>query len=201
MITFILIGINILVSLLCFSNSEAFEKLYFSPYLIHQNREERFRFLSHGFVHADLGHLAFNMITLYFFGREIEQSIMSSTEYIIFYISAVIISSWPSYKKNMDNPEYKAVGASGAVSAVMFVLVLYSPWSVIYLKFFIPIYFILFAAGYIAYSTYQSKYGKDNVAHDVHLWGALYGLAFTLILHPESLRIFLDQIQHAPFLK
>ena len=201
MITFIIIGINILVSLICFSNKEAFEKLHFSPYLIHRNGEERFRFLSHGFVHADIGHLAFNMITLYFFGREIEQSIMSSTEYLIFYITAVIFASWPSYKKNIDNYEYKAVGASGAVSAVMFVLVLYSPWSVIYLKFFLPIYFILFAAGYIAYSTYQSKYGKDNIAHDVHLWGALYGLAFTLIFHPESLRIFLDKIQDAPFLR
>ncbi|MBK7689837.1 MAG: rhomboid family intramembrane serine protease [Bacteroidetes bacterium] len=200
MITYIIIGITILVSLICFSNSETFEKLLLSPYSIHRNQKERFRLLSHGFVHADIGHLAFNMITLYFFGREIEQSIMSPTEYVLFYVSAVIFAGLPSYKKNIDNPEYKAVGASGAVSAVMFILVLYSPWSVIYLKFIIPIYFILFAAGYLLYSSYQSKHGKDNIAHDVHLWGALYGLAFTLIFHPESLRIFLDQIQNAPFL-
>lgn len=200
MVTFIIIGLNVVVSLLCFSNKELFDKFLFSPYRIQRNPDERFRFLSHGFVHADIGHLAFNMITLYFFGREVEQSIMSSTEYILFYLTAIVFSSLPSYRKNVDNEDYKGVGASGAVSAVMFVLVLYSPWSIIYLKFFIPLYFIMFAAGYLAYSTYQSKFGKDNIAHDVHLWGALYGLAFTLIFHPESLRIFLDQIQEVPFL-
>jgi membrane associated rhomboid family serine protease len=111
------------------------------------------------------------------------------------------MASLPAFQKNKLNSSYVSVGASGAISAIMFVLVLYSPWSVIYLKFIIPIYYILFAVGYLAYCTYQSKHATDNVAHDVHLWGALFGLSYMLIVHPESLSIFLTKITDVPFLK
>jgi membrane associated rhomboid family serine protease len=164
------------------------------------NNNQMFRFLSHAFVHGDIGHLAFNMITLYFFGSGIEGNILSGPEFLLFYIAAIIFASLPAYQKNKNNSSYTAVGASGAVSAVMFVTVLYQPWAVVYIKFIIPIYFILFAVGYLIYSTYQSKHGKDNVAHDVHLWGALFGIAYMLLLHPDCLRIFLNQVMKPPFL-
>ncbi|WP_185731273.1 rhomboid family intramembrane serine protease [Larkinella rosea] len=199
MITLGLIATNIILSLYCFSNIEGFEKLFFVPNKIKGDHSQNYRFITHGFIHADAGHLLFNMITLYFFGREVEGGILPSFEFILFYLLAIVFSCLPAYQKQKNNPDYKAVGASGAVSAVMFVLVLYAPWSVIYLKFIIPVYFILFATGYLIYSSYQSNYGEDNVAHDVHLWGMLFGIAYMFLLHPASLRTFINRVTDAPF--
>lgn len=200
MLTYFIIGLNVVISLICFSNQETFDKLYFSPYII-QTKKEWYRIFSHAFVHGDLGHLIFNMLTLFFFGRTIESQIMSSTEFILFYSSAIVLAALPTFQKQKNNPNYVAVGASGAVSAVMFVLVLYAPWELVYIKFIIPMYYILFAVGYLIYCTYQSKHAKDNVAHDVHLWGGLYGLAYTLLFHPTVLSSFIEQITHPPFMK
>ena len=164
------------------------------------NKDEYFRFVSVGFVHGDIGHLLFNMLTLYFFGRELEAHIFSETQFILFYISAIMLSCADEYVKQKNNPGYRACGASGGVSAVIFAMVLYEPWGVVYLKFIIPIYFILFAAGYLGYSYYMSKKNVDNIGHGIHLWGALYGIAFTLLCKPESLSIFMDTIRKPPFL-
>jgi membrane associated rhomboid family serine protease len=197
-ITWLIIGFTCLLSFAAFKNSEVYGKLVFSPYLINRQRSEWFRFLSVGFVHADAGHLLGNMLTLFFFGRGIEQ-VFSSTQYIVFYITALALSSAPSFSKHKDNPEYSAVGASGAVSAIVFATVLYAPWEIIYLKFLIPLPFIVYGVGYLAYSAYMSKKGTDNIGHDAHLWGALYGVAFTLITHPDSLGRFLSEIVHPHF--
>lgn len=200
MITYAIIGLNVALSLFCLSNKEAFDRLSLIPAKIKSDPGQRYRLISHAFIHADLGHLFFNMLTLFFFGTELERTVFSETEYVIFYLLAILFSSLPSYQEHKNNPDYVAVGASGAVSAVMFALVLLSPWSVIYIKFIIPVYFILFAAGYLVYSYYQSKRGEGNIAHDVHMWGALFGLAYMLIVHPDSLRTFLDKLEAAPFL-
>ena len=201
MITIGIIAITAIVSLLAFNNQQLFEKLCLHPYKMHQERSGYFRFISVGFVHADFGHLLFNMLTLWFFGTQLEQSVFSETQFLLFYISALVLSGVHEYQKQKDNTEYRACGASGAVSAVLFSLVLFEPWGVVYLKFIIPIYFILFAIGYLAYSWYMSGKDGQRIAHGVHLWGALYGVAFTLLIHPESLSIFMDLVQHPPFLK
>jgi membrane associated rhomboid family serine protease len=200
-ISYITIGITALISFLCFTNHELFNKLSFIPSIMKGKAAEYYRFLSHMFIHADLGHLAFNMITLFFFGPEVERVFQSNTEFIIFYLSAGILASLPSFQKQKNNPSYVGIGASGAISALMFVLVLYAPWSVIYIKFIIPVYYILFAVGYLIYCTYQMKHAKDNIAHDIHLWGALFGIAYMLVFHPSCISIFLEKIQEAPFLK
>lgn len=200
MITIGIIVITVIISLMAFSNHELFEKLCLNPYLMHRKKGEFFRFISVGFVHADAGHLIFNMLTLFFFGRAIEDHIFSELQFLLFYFSALVLSSVHEYSKQKDNPEYKACGASGAVSSVLFAMVLFQPWGVIYLKFIIPIYFVLFAAGYLAYSYYMQNRAKDNIAHGVHLWGALYGIGYTLLLKPEALRTFLNEIQRPPFL-
>lgn len=174
-------------------------RLSYIPFRINKF-QEWYRFISHAFVHNDFGHLLFNMLTLFFFGREVEHVFSSTTEFVLFYLSAILIAVLPSYGKHKLNEHYVAVGASGAVAAVMFVLVLYAPWQIIYLKFFIPLYYILFAVGYLVYCTYQSKHAKDQIAHDVHLWGSLYGLAYTLLFHPESFSIFIEKMKHPPFL-
>lgn len=199
MVTYIIIGFTAILSIVGFSNHDTLLRLSYIPFRIDKEKEW-YRFISHAFVHNDVGHLLFNMLTLFFFGREVERLFTSSTEFILFYLSAVLLAVLPSYNKHKNNEEYVAVGASGAVAAVMFVLVLYAPWEIIYLKFFIPLYYILFAVGYLLYCTYQSRHAKDNVAHDVHLWGSLYGLAYTLLIHPESWSIFIEKIKHPPFL-
>lgn len=200
MITISIIIVTCIVSFSAFNNQDLFDKLCLYPYEMHSKKEGYFRFISLGFVHADFGHLFLNMLTLWFFGRSLEESLFSSTEYLLLYLSALVLSSVHEYSKQKDNQQYKACGASGAVSAVLFALVLYNPWGVVYIKFIIPVYFVLFALFYLGYSWYMSKRNSDNIGHGVHLWGALYGMAFTLLLKPESLSYFLDSIQNPPFL-
>lgn len=197
---YIIIGFTGLISFVCFSNIQALEKLWFRPSIMEDRRNEWYRFVTHGFVHADVGHLLFNMLTLYFFGSALMDKLYTNEEFIIFYLSAIVVASIPAYIKQKNNSNYTALGASGGVSAVLCALVLYEPWGLIYIKFIIPVYYILGAVGYLIYSWYQIKHAKDNVAHDVHLWGALYGIAYMLLRHPESLSIFLREIKKVPFL-
>jgi membrane associated rhomboid family serine protease len=199
MITILIISVTTLISFIAFSNEIVFRKFAFKPYEINKSGKLSLGFLTHGFIHADIGHLFFNMLTLYFFGSNIEKSIMSETEYSIFYLSAIVFASAIPYQNHKENPNYISCGASGAVSAVLFVLVFYEPWSKLYLHFFIPIYYILFAIGYVVYSWYMSKKNADRIAHDVHLYGALFGIAYILLIHPESLSILLEKLKHHPF--
>lgn len=200
MITIALILITAVVSFSAFNNEALFNRLCLYPYAMNGRREEWFRLITVGFVHADPTHLIFNMLTLWFFGRSLEGTVFTELQFLIFYLSALIVSALPEYERQKNNSYYRACGASGAVSAILFSVVLFEPWGVIYLKFIIPIYFILFAVGYLAFSWYKSKRQDDNIGHGVHFWGALYGLAYTLLLHPTSLKIFLEAIQHPPFL-
>ena len=197
-ITWIIIGLTCLVSFAAFRNEEINARLLFSPYIISRQKGEWFRFVSIGFVHGDAGHLIGNMLTLFFFGRSIEH-LFSPAQYLLFYVSALDMSAAPVYQKQKDNPEYLAAGASGAVSAIVFATVLYAPWQIILLKFFIPLPFILYAVGYLGYSSYMSRHKTDHIAHDAHLWGALYGVAFTLFTHPGVLSRFLEELMHPHF--
>ena len=200
MLTISIIVVTVIISMLAFNNQEVFENLCLNPYKMHTEKKEYFRLISVAFVHADWRHLIFNMLTFYFFGKGLEQYIFTETQFILFYISATVLSCLNEYNKQKDNPEYKACGASGAVSAILFSLVLFEPWGVVYIKFIIPVYFILFAVGYLVYSYYMSTKSGDRIAHGIHLWGALYGIAFTLIVKPESLHTFLRLIGHPPFM-
>lgn len=200
MITIGIIAITCIISFYSFNNADTFEKLCMYPYHMHRQKGEYFRFVSVGMVHADFGHLLFNMLTLWFFGSVLEESVFSEVQYLLFYLSAIVLSSVHDYSNQKDNPDYRSCGASGAVSAVLFSLVLYEPWGVIYIKFIIPVYFVLFAVFYVIYSWYMARNSSDRIAHGVHLWGALYGIAFTLLSHPESLSIFLYKILRPPFL-
>jgi membrane associated rhomboid family serine protease len=199
LITYFIIGLTAIVSLKSFSNSDIFEKLVLFPYGMEKTKSQYFKLLTHGFIHGDMGHLVFNMLTLFFFGMSVESKIMGQSEFLIFYVLSIIIPAAIVFQKNKNNPSYRACGASGGVSAVLFSCILYEPWSKLQIYFIIPVYFIIFAVGYIAYSYYMSKKAKDNVAHDVHLYGAFFGLAYILIMHPEALRVFLDKLSNPPF--
>jgi membrane associated rhomboid family serine protease len=201
-ITFIIIIVTVLVSYTSFQNVDTINKLIFYPYQI-KDKKEWWRFVTHGFIHADLQHLIFNMLTLYFFGRNIEITFENlfgnSLVYPLFYLSALIVSSIPSYFKYKDNAYYRSLGASGAVAAVLFATIVFDPWQTLMLNFFIPIPAMLFAIGYVAYSSYMSKKGNDNIGHDAHLYGAIYGFIFPMVMKPGVLPYFFNQLMHPHF--
>ncbi|MCB0738718.1 MAG: rhomboid family intramembrane serine protease [Bacteroidetes bacterium] len=204
-ISVVIIIITVLVSFRAFSDPELKYKLIFYPYKINGEREW-YRFITSGFIHADIQHLVFNMITLYFFGRNVEfyfdylMGGSGKTVFILFYVAAMAAASTFSYFKHKDNPGYMALGASGAVSAVLFSTILVSPWNLIYV-FLIPCPAILFGVAYLIYSARMAKLGRDNIGHDAHLFGAIFGVIATIVIAPETVEIFIKQLLNPGFLQ
>lgn len=205
-VTFSLIAINVIISLIGFSNAAFVDKAIMWPYRI--KREKQFyRFITSGFIHADFIHLLFNMVSFYFFGRAIEYyfsqyGLGGNISYLLLYFLGVIIADIPSYLKNQDDYNYKALGASGAVSAVIFACILFQPWGTI-LIYFIPMPFIVFAFVYLGYCIYMSKRNIGHVNHDAHLWGSIFGLIFTVALiavyAPQMFPMIIEELSHPHF--
>ncbi len=202
MITFIIIAITVLVSITSMENDALKNKLMFNAYMIHK-RKEWYRFFSSGLIHADFMHLAFNMFSLYMFGKGVEtiygfEDVFGAKGplfFILLYVGGLALSSLYSYEKNKNNIYYNALGASGAVSSVVFAFIILNPTSKLGLLFLpvqIPAY--LFGVIFLAVEYYLGKRGQSNIGHDAHFWGAIYGIAFTLILKPSLFTMFLDQI-------
>lgn len=194
-ITLAIIAITCLVSFLAFRNRPLMDRLILWPPAIDRQRQYD-RLLTYGFIHADVWHLAFNMITLFFFGRMIEQlmaQVVGPWVFPMFYLSALAVSILPSYLKNQRNPDYLSLGASGAVSAVLFAFILVSPWSLIFVLF-VPMPAIVFAVVYIGYSIWMDRRGGDRINHGAHLAGAAYGILFMLVMRPGLLQHFLGEL-------
>ena len=195
MVTLIIIGITCINSYLAFQNRELFVKLSFSPYdVVH--RKQYYKLITNGFVHANWEHLLTNMLVLYFFGQEQEivfSEYKGSIFYILLYLLAIPASSLISLSNQKDNPAYTAVGASGAVNAVVFSYILINPLSNIYLFFAIPIKAIIFAGLYLAYSWYMAQQNRDHIGHDAHISGALFGLSYTIATIPYVVQHFVSQ--------
>ena len=205
-VTFSIIAVTVVVSLFAFNNNDLRNKMLFYPYGMGSS-SQYYRFLSHGLIHADYIHLFFNMFTLYSFGRAVEFSrypdgpLFTKAEYITLYVTALVASSIFDFIKNRSNPSYAALGASGAVSAVLFATLIFNPWaSGVAIFGAIAIPNILFAALYLTYCIYMDKRGRDNVGHSAHFWGSVYGFVFTALLKPELFKGFIDQLIHPPFL-
>jgi len=196
-----IIAITALVSIMAMYNKDLFYRLKFSPYLILHSRQW-YRLFTHAFVHAGWMHLLINMWVLYLFGQVVVDNyaglfgIKGYYYFIILYVGAILISSLPSYGKYKDNPYYNAVGASGATSAVLFASILFYPIGKIMI-FPIPIGIPAFIFGilYLIYSVYMSKRGGDNIGHDAHFWGAVFGVLFTIAIKPAVALYFIDQIR------
>ncbi len=203
-VTILLIAINILFSLGGFSNSGFMDRMILWPYAI-KRKNQYYRMITSGFLHADYIHLFFNMFTLFFFGRNVEMifsvyGLGGKFAYLLLYITALIASDLPTHLKEKDNYHYRALGASGAVSAVVFSAIVFDPWSAIYLFGAIKISALIYAVLFIWYCIYMGKQNRDNVNHDAHLWGAIYGLAFTVILiavmRPEMFPAIIEQLKN-----
>jgi membrane associated rhomboid family serine protease len=191
--------ITIIVSNKAFKDRILYGKLMFNAYQI-QHRNEWYRFFSHGLVHGDVMHLGVNMFVLYMFGGYVEDVFKQHFEnkgiffFILMYVTALVVSTSASFLKHKNNPAYNAVGASGAVSAIVFSFILFNPDTLLYLFFVLPIPGWLFGLLYLVYSHYMGKKGADNIGHEAHFWGALYGFVFPLILEPELFQRFLEKI-------
>jgi membrane associated rhomboid family serine protease len=196
--TLFIILITCVISFTAFSNPTMMELYKFSPYKINRNGEY-IRFLSHGFIHADINHLFFNMMTLYFFGKYAEAIFKSNLVFILFYFTAIAFSSIIDYIKHKNNPYYSSVGASGAVNAVLFSTIIIEPWSKLGIYFIIPCPAILFGVLYLGYSYYMSIKNSDNIGHMAHFSGAIFGIVATIIVRPEAMSQFIYQLMHPQF--
>src|ERR1039457_1281119 len=186
-ITIIIIIITAIVSIAAFRSDKVMDDLIFYPPAVIE-KNQYYRFITCGFIHADVGHLFFNMYAFYLFGEGVEMIFsaifgnMGKILYIIMYILALIICLIPSYQKNKSNPEYRSLGASGAVSAVVFAYILFNPLQGIGL-IFIPVYMVGFLFGliYLVVSYLLDKKGGGRINHSAHVWGALFGIIFLIV--------------------
>ena len=189
-LTLVIIIVTALVSVPAFRDHVLFEELLMRPYAVRHDGQW-YRLFTHAFVHADWGHLAVNMFVLYMFGRNVEilfayiTTIPTVVVYVALYIGGILFASIPGMVKHAEDPGYRAVGASGAVSAVLFSQILILPTravSVLFIPVELPAF--LFGGLYLIYSWYMDKRGGDHVAHDAHFYGALFGILFTAALDP-----------------
>lgn len=167
--------------------------IYHGPSVAHG---QWWRLLTHGFIHADFNHLLFNMITLFFFGRYMEQVLVphiGALGFVLFYLVGILVAILPSHLRHYRDPRYRSLGASGAVSSVLFAYILLRPWSML-LVMFIPVPAIIFALLYVGYSVWASRHSRGNINHSAHLWGGIWGVSFLVALEPRLIANFLEQL-------
>jgi membrane associated rhomboid family serine protease len=199
-ITIIIILLTVLVSFLCLNRIELFDKLKFNAYDV-KHSNQWYRFFTYGFLHAGWLHLFINMLVLYSFGSIVETYLKFYFPekyilyYLLLYIGGLILSIIPAYGKNKNDVFYNSVGASGAISAVLFSSIILYPSGKVSL-FFIPIGIPspIFGVLYLAYEYYMSKRVKDNIGHDAHFWGAVFGVVYIIAIKPQFAISFLHQI-------
>ena len=195
MLTWILIGVTVVVSWMAFERPRLMDRLTLWPPAI-ARKHEYDRLVTYGFVHADWMHLLFNMMTLYFFGPLSERfyaATMGPLAYPLFYLSAMVAAILPTYLRHRNDAKYRSLGASGAVAAVLFTFVLLNPWATIYV-FVVPCPAIIFGVLYLGYSAWADRQGHGNINHAAHLWGAVYGMAFAIVAEPRLPAAFLDRL-------
>lgn len=182
---------TLITSIYAFNDNTVYGKFMLHPYTISRGKK-LYTFVTSGLIHADWMHLFFNLFTFYFFGFALEQTV-GSVNFGIIYFASLILSDVPTVIKHKNHFWYNSLGASGAISGVLFSYILFYPLSMIGVMF-IPMPAVLFGVLYLVYCWYMSKNVKDNIAHDAHFYGALTGLVFTIILMPGIMRHFMDAL-------
>ena len=198
-ITLILIIATALVSYQSFNKPELFHKLLHNPYSV-LNKKEYSRVITHGFIHGSWPHLIFNMYVLWMFGTIVEQILVANyvlgkIYFLIIYFGGMVFATLPSLKKHANNPNYNSVGASGAVSALVFSAILLNPlmeMGLILIPFMIPAF--IFGPLYILAEYYMDKRSSSNIAHDAHIYGAIFGAIGTILIDYKILASFIEQV-------
>jgi membrane associated rhomboid family serine protease len=168
-----------------FANRQIIEHSLFRPYQFLRKKQYA-SVITSGFVHADLPHLIFNMMTFYFFAFPLEKQI-GSVRFAALYLLGLVVSDVGTYLKHRDDPQYASLGASGAISAVLFAAIVYFPWMELFIiPIPLPIPAPLFAVAYVGYSWWSARQARGRVNHDAHLGGALFGLLFVLLTDPGA---------------
>ncbi len=187
----LLISIIMVSGFALFGNPLLIDRLGFRPTRIIR---EPYRCITGGFVHVSLTHLLFNAITLYFFGPLLEFH-LGSIKYVVLYMGSLLCAHALTYVQHRHNGSYNAIGASGAISGVLFAYVLFAPYDLIYFFGVVPVPSILFAFLFVGGSIYAIKSGKSfGIAHEAHLGGAIGGALLTVILEPNVFPSFLEQL-------
>lgn len=184
-ILFIIIGINIIISFKGFEDAYFFRKYQFHVGSIRAG--EQIRMLTSGFLHADIGHLAFNMITLYFFAPIVSQS-LGDFSFVLIYFASLVCGSLLTMVFHGNEYSYSAVGASGAVTGVLYSAILMYPNMMLGIFGIIPIPAYIFGIGYLLYSIYGMKSRTDNIGHTAHFGGAIGGYTITLLKEPTLIQ-------------
>ena len=201
-ITTVIIAISVFISYRAFNDPNLLHRLKHDPYREHHNKEY-YRFITSGFVHGSWTHLIINMFVLYEFGSVVESlynnifgPIQGTIYYLLLYFGTLIVSDIPTYSKHKNNASYGSIGASGAVSGILFTYVLFAPWSLLGLMFVIPVPAIIFAVLYLVYSSWAINNTRSRIDHSAHFMGALAGMAITILLFPQVIGIFFDGIRN-----
>jgi membrane associated rhomboid family serine protease len=208
-ITMLITALTVIVSLIAFKNDQVSENLIFYPPAVTE-KQQYYRFITSGFIHADVAHLAFNMISFYLFSNGLVEPAFQAyfgdygrAALLIMYVMALIVALLPTYAKNKMNTQYRSLGASGAVSAVVFAGIMISPLS--RLGFFIipPIIpGFIFGPLYLLLSAYLDKRGGDNINHSAHIWGGMFGVVFIIVatkLYAGEVDIWTDFVDQVKF--
>jgi len=205
-LTTILIGITALSSIIAFNRPTLLDRWMFIPYRIKQ-RNQWDRFILSGFIHKDYMHLLFNMFTFYFFGGVVERFFkfqfgleLGGLIFLGFYLVAIVVADIPTFLKEQGNSYYRALGASGGTSATVFASIILMPLSDICLFGLLCLPGFLLGGFFLIYSYVKGQQGQDNINHDAHLYGAIFGIVCILLLSPNSAGMFLEQIlSYRPF--
>ena len=198
-VTLVILVITVIVSIMAFNNRELLSKLLFNAFQIAQ-RKEYWRLITNGFIHGSWAHLGVNMFVLYMFGGAVEEIFAfhfgskGTFYFITLYIGSLFASSIPALRKHANNPGYNSLGASGAVSAVLFSFIVMQPTSMLGVMLVIPMPAFLFGILYLWYENYMGKREGGRIAHDAHYAGAIFGLLFTIFIRPSFAIEFVQQV-------
>ncbi|HLF63382.1 MAG TPA: rhomboid family intramembrane serine protease [Saprospiraceae bacterium] len=204
-ITLVIIIVTAMISVQAFARPGIIERLKHHPYSEVRNGEW-FRLLTSGFVHSGWVHLLINMFVLFMFGRIIENEFLGlwgvtlgRILYLVMYLLAIIAGDLPTLARYKDNPAYASIGASGAVSAVIFIFILLYPWEILYLYGLLPIPAVIGGIGYLIYSSWASRNRNDRIDHMAHFYGAIFGIVFMIALKPSLIGLFIRSVSEIPF--